>query len=486
MKTKNVIKCLLLVIAIGMSFVSCKKDKNIAPAAVPAQTISFTDLKKLSTGASVKVPDAKKITGIVISDISNKNIDAKTVILQEATGKPGIVITFDAAQTFAAGDQVEVNISNQVLAQVNGEIQLTNIPSANAKKTGTGTIVPAITNAADVIKNATALAATLVTLPAGNLSGGNGEYSGALTYTDSTGTVQSDVLAGAVFENTGYPASSNSYTGIVRINGSKVTVDIPNTTNVPPGAIKRLVTIDFQDAKGGNVDPAVPSFLTPDYAGTIKTATSDWGNTINGTNLCWLFPGSQFDGDFTSSGRKYLYLGYGDDPNLNNGGKLIDFSYNSLPYTTLNLAGLKTVSVTFAGSKVSGKGVLPASASLTGVPSFDVLPFNPATDFIQVGLTFSPLIPGNGDFATFAPALIKLTKLSPKITQLGQFYTLTWTIPTQAELTAAGLGSDQVAAVLDNPDFTIINTSHKAAGANPQGAQLTPVLIDKVVLGFSK
>lgn len=479
-------KCFLLVFAIGISFASCKKDKKTDPAPVPAEAISFAELKKLSTAASVKVPDAKKITGIVISDASNKNIDAKTVILQEATGKPGIVITFDAAQSFAPGDQVEVNISNQTLAQVNGEIQLINILSAKVQKTGTGTITPAIINADDVVKNAVALSGTLVTLPAGNLSGGNGKYTAGLTYTDATGAVQSNVLAGAAFENTAYPVSANSYTGIVRVNGNKVSVDIPNTTGVIPGAIKRLVTIDFQDAKGGHVDLSVPSFLTPDYAGTINTATGDWGNITNGTNLCWLFPGSQFDGDFTSAGRKYLYLGYGDDPGLNNGGQLIDFGYNSLPLTTLNLAGLKTVSVTFAGSKISGTGVLPASTSLTGVASFDVLPFNPATDFIQVGLTFSPLIPSNGDPATFFPALIKLTKLSPKITQLGQFYTLTWTIPTQAELTAAGLGSDQVAAILDNPNFTLINTSHKAAGANTQGAQLTPVLIDKVVLGFSK
>jgi uncharacterized lipoprotein YehR (DUF1307 family) len=102
MKTIKTMKQTLFVLAIALSIVSCKKNNEV----IPVSAITITDLKALSTGASVKVPDGKKISGIVISDISAKNVDSKTVVLQEAADKPGIIINFDAAQTFMLGDQL--------------------------------------------------------------------------------------------------------------------------------------------------------------------------------------------------------------------------------------------------------------------------------------------------------------------------------------------------------------------------------------------
>jgi hypothetical protein len=494
MKTTTTMKQTLLALTIALSIVSCKKDKKSDPAPTPQQTITFENLLKLSTGASVKAPDNTKITGIVISDVSNKNIDPKTVVLQEATGKAGIVVTFTAAQTFALGDQVDVNISGQTLAQVNGEVELTNIPAANAKKSGTGTITPAMTNAAAIVKNAAAMDGTLVTIPATGFSGTSANYTGTLTVTDSTGTVSSNVLAGAAFENTAYPVSLSSLTGIVRISGTTVRVDIRGTADAETGAVTRIVTENFINVTGdpNYADPGSPTILNPASLFArpdgFTTAQGPWAQsgTPNGVDLCYLLPGSKYDADFTTKDRSYVYLIRGAESNktINQLGS-VNYGGNSIMNNFTNLAGLKTVSITFAGSKMSGPGVLAGSAQW-GFPDLDVLPFNPATDYIQIGV-----IPvddqGRGVGTLISDGSVLLTK-SAQYTNLGVFYTLTWTVPTKAQLIAAGnspgVNVDQTAAWLANPNFAIINMSNKAAGDDLVGLQMTPVLIDKVVFGF--
>lgn len=135
MKTKITFRAAGLVLLLALGMTSCKKNNgNDNTAPVPVDNIAVSDLKKLSTAASVTVPDGRKIKGIVISDASAKNIDAKSIVLQEATDKPGIIINFDGAHNFALNDEVEVTISKQQLSQVNGEIILDKIPVANAKK----------------------------------------------------------------------------------------------------------------------------------------------------------------------------------------------------------------------------------------------------------------------------------------------------------------------------------------------------------------
>ncbi len=470
MKTKNTIKYILLALAIGISFASCKNDKKADPAPPPAQAITFDALKKLSTGTSVKIPDNTKITGTVISDISNKNIDPKTIVLQEATGKPGIVVTFDAAQTFATGDQVDVIISNQTLAQVNGEITLSDIPSANAKKTGAGTITPAITNTVNVIKNAAAFDGTLVTVPASGLNGGSGNYSGILTITDSTGTISSAILPGAVFENTAYPTLVQSITGIVRISGATARLDIRKAIDVK-SAISRSITEDFTNL--------TTIFPLPEVSEDFTTAASAWFLYMNGAYL----PGATNDAAFTTPGRSYLYIGYSDVHGL---------AYGTLRSSATNLSGLKTVTVTFAASEMHGN-VYPISN--VNIVYQDVQAFNSATDTTKIGICpgILDLVTTNTDInSTYADyqqnlqrLTQKLTTLSPAYNKAGVFYTVTAILPTRAQLIADGIVSSVVDSWLQNPSFTIYNfSSRRVKGGAVYDPTMAPILLDKVVLGF--
>jgi hypothetical protein len=363
-----------LTLSLALMVTSCgSKKSDPTPTNPPAgvTSIAISDLKKLSTAATVVLPDGKQITGVVISDVTNKNIDAKTVVLQEATGKSGIVINFAEAQAFAPGDNLTVNVSKQTLAQVSGEIVLNNVPAENAKKTGTGTILTQKITAGDVAKNAAALDGTLVTLPAGSFTGGGGKYSGSLTYTDASGSVKSLVLAGASFENKAYVLSADSLTGIVRVSGTDSRVDIRNTGDVYSG-ITKTISEDFSTAVVSGVN-----FTT--------TPTGNWLFGANGDAGGYLI--TPLSGDsFLKAGSKYMYLtntgATGVPVNIRQTANLLTTGYEG------QLSGLKNISVTFAGSNFSG--TFPYD-----FPNTNPRPFDPAKD--KSGVAVYLCTPGDGE-----------------------------------------------------------------------------------------
>jgi hypothetical protein len=469
MKTTTTIKQSLLALTIALSIVSCKKDKKDPEPTPPAEVkiINLTDLKALSTGASVKVPDGKKISGVVISDVSGgKNIDSKTVILQEASDKPGIIVAFDAAQTFALGDQVEVNISNQTLAQVNGEVVLTNIPAANAKKTGTGTITARTTTAAAIATNKAAWNGTLVQLPAGTFSGGNGKFSGTIAYTDASGAVKSAVLAGAAFENTDYSLSVDGITGIVRISGNDIRVDLRNASDVNSG-VKYTIMEDFK-----NVTLNSPN----DYVRSLTTPTGEYG-AVNGFSNNYHTP---LNGDdFLDQARKYLYITGHDDGSGGNG----------LNTGTINLKGLKTFSISVAGSKYTGK-ILPTWEDPNSPYYSVVSPFDAAKH--KIGIT---IYASNNDYGIFPLTTIQSSEVGKLNTytikypaSVDEFIKLivNTTDPNYAGISAAD-AKPMAESFMTTPGITIGNSSTNRNLNTPDVSRdFAPVVIDKVVFGFEK
>lgn len=225
---------------------------------------TFEQLKaNLSAGESVTLPDAIKIKGAVISDNEGKNIDDKTVVLQEDNNKGGIVLQFTENHNFIVGDEIEVIVSELTLAKVNGELTLIDIPAGNAEKTGNKTITPRETTISDVTVNKEAWAGTLVKLGAGSFTGGDGKYSGTLEYADASGAIKSTILEGAAFANSDYPAEVNSLTGIIRISGTDVRIDIRNTNDVVGIETSSFLLDDFESGvkdikfKGGSADAVV-------------------------------------------------------------------------------------------------------------------------------------------------------------------------------------------------------------------------------------
>ncbi|WP_144243229.1 DUF5689 domain-containing protein [Sphingobacterium sp. ML3W] len=448
MKTTRTMKQMMLAASLVLGLAACKKANQPTPPPVEVKSITFTELKALSTGTSVKVPDAKKISGVVISDVSGKNIDGKTVVLQEATDKPGIIIQFDAAQTFAVGDQLEVTISNQFLIQANGEVILDKVPLANAKKIGTGTVTARLTTADEVIKNTALWNGTLVTIGKGTFSG-QGKYNGILEYTDATGKVKSNIASGAAFANAVYPFSIKSLTGIVRVVGTEVRIDLRNATDVGNN-IAYTYTEDFQKAVVGEV-------LWTGFNNVFNLVTGDWTNKMN--DYAFLKGGDkEADKDFLTAGKIYFYPVYS--------GTIGEFNTN---FEDTKLKGVKYVTVTFAGSYLNKN-----MGNMTATDVLDV--FDPA----KHSYTFEvrPVIEKT-EFASFGMEI----GLTAEFKDQGKFHTVTFAVPSKEELVAKGATAEQADFFINNPDFNFLLTSSKRGSYSFQSIG-TPVIIEKIEFGF--
>lgn len=222
---------------------------SVTVAKEPAVLINIADLKaKLTSGESVTLPKAIKVKGAVISDADSKNVDSKTLVLQEDNDKGGIIIKFAGNHTLKVGDEAEVTVSKLTLAKENGELVVKDVPVANALKTGSKAITPRETTAAEVIANKDAWNGTLVKLGAGIFIGGSGSYTGTISYDNGTATVKSTFVA---TDFGTYPvAGAASLTGIVRVNGSDVRIDIRNKQDVAEKG-GYVIVEDFSTADAG-------------------------------------------------------------------------------------------------------------------------------------------------------------------------------------------------------------------------------------------
>lgn len=474
MKTNSTIKNFLVVLTIACSsLTACKKDKNTTPEP-PAEVkaVTITELKALSTGASVKVPDNRKVKGIVVTDISAKNIDSKTVILQEATDKPGIILTFDAAQSFAVNDEVEVNISNQTLAQVDGEVVLQNVPAANAKKTGTGTITAKETTIANIIANKAAMNGTLVKIAATELTGENGKFTGTLNVKDASGELTTQIMTGATFSGDNLPPSVSAVTGVVRVSGNATRIDIRKTADVVIGAVSRILveTFDNLTASEFSLSQGNPLNLGQGFS----TAFGGW--LTNGIIIKYSGVTNN-DGAFTTAGKQYSYMygrnAEGETPNA------YDQTYMMTDFT--NLQGVKTLKVTFAGSKAT-KINLDDFDKSWGAGSYNLLNFVEGTDYLQIGVYLKS--GSEGPYIINAPDASKLLKISPKYNKLGEWYSFSFTVPTKAELIAAGVNSEEVDRWIAKPNFVFYNYSALRSGAVTDGISYPPIIFDKIEFGF--
>jgi DNA/RNA endonuclease YhcR with UshA esterase domain len=180
-------------------------------------------IRNLWGGGDVVIPSGKTISGIVISDAANGNTDPKNMIIQDSTG--GIVIRFTATHSFLAGDVVTVNLAGLTLTSYNGLFEVTNVPSGNATKTGTGIVTPRIATAADIQANGDAWESTLLTIQNATIGGTGTTYSGTKTLTDGGGTLNHYTRTTATFSASTLPSGAKSFTGILGdFNGFQLSI----------------------------------------------------------------------------------------------------------------------------------------------------------------------------------------------------------------------------------------------------------------------
>lgn len=167
--------------------------------------MSIADLRAAFTGSAIKAP-ARTIRGVVISDITNGNVDTRTMVLQD--GNSGITIRFEAAHNRSLGDSISLAIGNDSLKLFSGLLQLgATTPNINVLGTGR-TVTPRVATVAQIIANAAAWESTLVQVTNATIAGGS-TYSGNKTLTDgTTGSLTLYTRTAAVFAAASIPTGT--------------------------------------------------------------------------------------------------------------------------------------------------------------------------------------------------------------------------------------------------------------------------------------
>jgi hypothetical protein len=200
--------------------------------------VSIASIRALFTGQVIAAPAKTKIKGTVISDRVNSNITSRNIVVQEPNGA-GIVIRFAASNTFALGDEIEVDISGMEISEFNGLLQLNNIPNSNAVKTGEGNLPAPLELTLQAINaDFENYESRLVVVKDVQItkSGGN-TYSGTCTLNDGTATIDLFTQSYAVFADAEIPADKVTLTAIVSQGGNQLSrqLFIRNLTDVSGG-----------------------------------------------------------------------------------------------------------------------------------------------------------------------------------------------------------------------------------------------------------
>jgi hypothetical protein len=175
--------------------------------------MTIADLREAYAGGAVDGPVDKKIRGVVISDGASGNIDGRNVVIQDATG--GITVRFQDFHNFALNEEIEVIVSGQELSEFNDLLQVSFISNNLASSLGSGTSpTPRVATVNDVLENLEAWESTLVEIKNATLSGSS-TFSGAVTVSDGSGSIEMFTRFGANFADAALPTEPVDLIAIV-------------------------------------------------------------------------------------------------------------------------------------------------------------------------------------------------------------------------------------------------------------------------------
>lgn len=173
-----------------------------------AEFNNVEELRQLFNG-NPKTINSGFVTGIVISDYTQKNINGHNLVLQD--GGYGIVLRFKSPVTVALGTEIKVNLTGGSLSEFNKLLQVQDLPNANIETISTNnTVTPKVLKVSELSER---YESTLVKIENATIIDGT-KFSDKLKIKDSTGEVLHFTNATATFYNESVKSGSVSVTAI--------------------------------------------------------------------------------------------------------------------------------------------------------------------------------------------------------------------------------------------------------------------------------
>lgn len=179
--------------------------------------ITIKELRENYLDGVTSIPPNTRIEGVVISDREHSNHPSQNLFMMDDSGQ-GIVIRFAGSHNFEMGTLLRVIVSNMVVSEFNGLMQIDNTPIGNAWDLGTSELPePRVATIQEIKDNITTYQSTLVRIHGVTFSGGS-TFAGSINITDATGSMPVFTHAWASFANSQVPTQTVTLTGIASIH----------------------------------------------------------------------------------------------------------------------------------------------------------------------------------------------------------------------------------------------------------------------------
>jgi hypothetical protein len=205
-----------------------------------APIVTIDSVRKLYPGSGTYAfTNPLRITGVVISDIDNKNVSSGNFVIEDASHK-GITMYISGSSTYKLGDSVVVDLSGATMkiyvptGQTVGSLEIDGITASNVSVKANGKTIAPIQVTISQINTVSGIApyeSVLVKIVSATASGGT-TYGGNRTLTDATGTMSLYTSTTATFANSNMPTGAKTFIGIATPYGTSNELKIRNTTDV--------------------------------------------------------------------------------------------------------------------------------------------------------------------------------------------------------------------------------------------------------------
>lgn len=280
-----------------MALMGCNKNDYDLPTSGVSVPTSISNLRRVKLVENLQF-GVTAIKGIVVSDSESKNIDSKTLAVQEEGKDAAILIELDEPAPFAFGTEVSIDLKGARMQITQGELRLSGMNASAVKPTGRMvSLSPKSVTISTVKAEAAYWGPILVRLDAVSLTNGlNGSLNGEVTVDDGLSSLQAVFNENSVFAGMEAPEVAQAFIGIIRFTEEKVYVNPALASHVQAEA--RETIEDFENASSSNYDVKELSFKTGKWIidGGITANTSS--DPKNGTQSIRL------QGTTTNSSRK--------------------------------------------------------------------------------------------------------------------------------------------------------------------------------------
>ncbi len=245
------------------------------PPSGSEEYISLETLRTDFANGKSTIDANRKISGIVISDWQNQNTTGLNLVIQDAG--IGIVVRFDEAHSFDLGNDVEIMVSGKTMSEFNGLLQVEDIELSAVTVLGTDNVPePKEVSIQEILNNAEAWESTEVKISQVSITGGS-VFSGALTVSDSTGSMTMFTRTAATFADTAVPTGTFDMTAVI------------SQFNDPQLFIRNLADVGDVDSNNSGSNNNGNTALNEDFSGLTDgtdISLDGWMNiAVKGTRL---------------------------------------------------------------------------------------------------------------------------------------------------------------------------------------------------------